>query len=191
MDFKTKNDYIRPADSIDEVKDENMNAIYLEVVDSPTMTPALLHETETCKAMMSKMDCTMSAEDKSDMVAIDSSKTREFPDVSFDKMSDKENLIEEICPSKIQDIEIDDESIQLSRENPEVLSDIESERMDENEDAICNLKHIQDAFVFSPINGFYPNEQYSSTRYFSQRKRNEPNGGHKVFSFQQIHHYHF
>ena len=36
------------------------------------------------------MDYTVSAEDKSDMVAIDSSKTREFPDVSFDKMSDKE-----------------------------------------------------------------------------------------------------
>ena len=25
--------------------------------------------------------------------------------------------------------------------------------MDENEDAICNLKHIQDAFVFCPIMG--------------------------------------
>ena len=62
----------------------------------------------------------MLAEDTSDLVAIDSSKTREFPDVSFDKMSDKENLREEICQSKIQDIEID-ESIQISRENPEVF----------------------------------------------------------------------
>ena len=70
----------------------------------------------------------------------------------FCLMSDKENLREEICPSKIQDIEID-ESIQLSMENPKVLSDIESERMDENEDAICNLKHIQHAFVFCPTMG--------------------------------------
>ena len=39
-----------------------------------------------------------------------------------------------------------DETIRLSREFPEVLSDLESEIMDENEDAICNSEHVQDAF---------------------------------------------
>ena len=68
------------------------------------------------------------------------------------------------------------------------LSDIESERMDENEDAICNLKHIQDAFVFCPIMGSIQMDNILAQRHFSQRKRNEPNGGHKFFSFQQIHH---
>ena len=68
--------------------------------------------------------------------AIDFSKTREFPDVSFDNMLNKENP---------------EETIRLSRENPEVLSDNASERMVENEDAICNPKHVQDAFVFCPM----------------------------------------
>ena len=46
-----------------------------------------------------------------------------------------------------------DETIRLSREFPEVLSDLESERMVENEDAICNSEHVQDAFVFCPMMG--------------------------------------
>ena len=86
------------------------------------------------------------------MIATDSSRTREFPDVSFDERSNKEDLTETVCPSIMQDIEID-ESIRLTEENPEVLSDYESESMDENKDAICNSKHIQDAFVFCPIMG--------------------------------------
>ena len=65
--------------------------------------------------------------------AIDSSKTKESPDVSFDNVSSKENP---------------EETIRLSRENPEVLSNNASERMVENEDALCNPKHVQDAFVF-------------------------------------------
>ena len=65
--------------------------------------------------------------------AIDSSKTKEIPDVSFDNVSSKENP---------------EETIRLSRENPEVLSNNASERMVENEDAYCNPKHVQDAFVF-------------------------------------------
>ena len=108
------------------------------------MTPALLHDTEAYKAMESNLDHTVPAKNRNDVSAIDSYKTREFPNVSFDKRLNKENLTEEIQSSTIQSIEID-ESIRLSRENPEVLSDNESERMDENEDAICNSKHIQDA----------------------------------------------
>ena len=44
-----------------------------------------------------------------------------------------------------------EETIRLSRENPEVLSNNASERMVENEDTLCNPKHVQDAFVFCPI----------------------------------------
>ena len=44
------------------------------------------------------------------------------------------------------------ETIQLNREFPEILSDNALERMveDENEDAICNLEQVKDAFVFCP-----------------------------------------
>ena len=56
----------------------------------------------------------MSSEDKRDANAIDSSKTREFPGVSFDNVVNKEN------PKK---------DIQLSRESPKVLSENALERM--------------------------------------------------------------
>ena len=49
--------------SVEGDKDEKLNDVYFEVVDSPTMTPALLHETEASKAMLSNMDYTMLAED--------------------------------------------------------------------------------------------------------------------------------
>ena len=38
-----------------------------KVVNSPTMTPALLHDTEASKAMESNVEQTVSAEDKSDV----------------------------------------------------------------------------------------------------------------------------
>ena len=148
MDFNKKNNDVRRTASGEGDKDESLNAVYIEVVDSPTMTPALLYDTEASIAMTSNMDHTVTAGHKSDMGAIDSSKTREFPDVLFDKMLNKENVIEEVHPSIMQDIEID-AAIRLSRENPKVLSGNESERMDVNEDAICNSKHIQDAFFSS------------------------------------------
>ena len=75
MDFETKNNNVRPTASVEGEKDESLNAVYLEVLDSPTMTHALLHDTEASKAMTSDLGYTVSAEDKSDMVAIYSSKT--------------------------------------------------------------------------------------------------------------------
>ena len=140
--------------------------IFVYVLFFKTMTPALLHDTEASKAMMSNMEHTVSAKNKSDISSIDSSKTRESPDVSFDKMLNKENLAEEVHSSIMQDIEIDD-SIRLSREIPEVLSDNESERMDENKDAICNSKHIQNAFVFYPIMGFIQMDSILAQRHLS------------------------
>ena len=71
MDFTTMNNNVRPTASGEGDKDESLNAVYLEVVDTPTMTPALLNNTEASKAMMSNMDHAVPAEDKSDMHAID------------------------------------------------------------------------------------------------------------------------
>ena len=107
MDFATKVDNSWPTASVEGDKDEKLNDVLLEVVDAPMMTSALLYDTEASKAMISNMDQTVSAEDKSDMSAVDSSKTREFPDVLFDKRLNKENLTEEIQSSTIQSIEID------------------------------------------------------------------------------------
>ena len=81
-------------------------------------------------------------------------------------MSDKENLREETCPSKSQEIEID-ESIQLSRENPEVLSDIASERMDEKRRCNMQLKAHSRCFCFLPDNGEHSNGQYFGARLLS------------------------
>ena len=79
----------------------------------------------------------MATEDKSDTNAKNYSETEEIPKVSLDHELSKENL---------------EETIQLSREFPEILSDNALERMveDENEDAICNLDQVHDAFVFCP-----------------------------------------
>ena len=131
-----------------------MNACYLEVVDSPTMTPTLLYDTEASQAMASNMDREVSAENKSDTSAIN----REFPEVLFDERSNKENLTERVHSSIMQDIEID-ESIRLSRENSEVLSDNESERM--------QLKAYSGCFCFLSNNGLYSDGQDSGKRHFS------------------------
>ena len=79
----------------------------------------------------------METEDKSDTNAKNYSETEEILKVSLDHELSKENL---------------EETIQLSREFPEILSDNTLERMvkDENEDAICNLDQVNDAFGFCP-----------------------------------------
>ena len=86
MDFNTQDKQILPTTSNDDVaKDEYMIAVSLEVVD--LLLPALV-------------------EDKDETIAIDSSKTKEFPDVSFDNVSSKENV---------------EGTIRLSREDPKVF----------------------------------------------------------------------
>ena len=79
----------------------------------------------------------METEDKSDTNAKNYSETEEIPKVSLDHELRKENL---------------EETIQLKRACPEILSDNVSERMveDENEDAMCNLDQVNDAFIFCP-----------------------------------------
>ena len=79
----------------------------------------------------------METEDKSDTNAKNYSETEEIPKVSLDHELSKENP---------------EETIQLIWEVPEILSDNVLERMveDENEDAICNLDQVNDAFVFCP-----------------------------------------
>ena len=107
MDFNTKNDCIQPTSFAEEAKYETLTAVELEVVDTLPMIPALLNDTEASKATMSNMDHSVQAKNKSDICAIDSSKTREFPDVSFDERLNKEDLAETVHPSIMQGIEID------------------------------------------------------------------------------------
>ena len=79
----------------------------------------------------------METEDKSDTNAKNYSETEEILKVLLDYELSKGNM---------------DETIQLNREFPEILSDNALERMveDENEGAICNLEEVKDAFVFCP-----------------------------------------
>ena len=64
-------------------------------------------------------------------------------------MWDKENLRAVFCPLNIQNIEVD-ESIWKTREKPEFLSETKSDRMEEDEDIVSNIKYVQDAFIFYP-----------------------------------------
>ena len=64
----------------DVVKNKCMMAVSLEVVDIFLRTSKLLFDTDTSKVMTSNVDQTVSAEDKSDNIAINSSYTRKFPD---------------------------------------------------------------------------------------------------------------
>ena len=136
MDFYAQVNNNLPTISNNEVaKDENLIDESLELTHTPLPVSDLLQDTGDSTITISNEDQTVSAENKSESNAIDYSKTREIPDVSLDNVLSKENP---------------DETIQLSRENPENLSDNESERMVENEDSICNLEQVQDAFVFCP-----------------------------------------
>ena len=81
---------------------------------------------------MSNVDETVLSEDKVILGPQIPPKLGNFPDNALNK----ENL---------------EETIRLSREFPKALSDNASKRMVENEDAICNPKHVQDAFVFCPM----------------------------------------
>ena len=57
----------------DVAKDEYMMAVSLEVVDIFLRTYKMLFNTDTSKVMTSNVDQTVSAEDKSDTIAIYSS----------------------------------------------------------------------------------------------------------------------
>ena len=73
-------------------------------------------------------------------------------------MFDKEHLREVFCLSKIQDIEVN-KSIQPTRENPEVLSDTESDRKDEYVDVLGNTNNVQRFLHLLPNDGNYSSGQ--------------------------------
>ena len=102
-----KDDKIQPTASNQGDKDEQLNVVLLEVVDLPTMTPILLHDTEAFKAMESNLDHTVPAKNRSGMSVIESSKTREFLDATFDNRLNEENLTGESYPSISQNIKFD------------------------------------------------------------------------------------
>ena len=51
MDLATKDSEIWPTASNEGDKDQKLNVVLLEVVDSPMMTPVLLHDAEAFKAI--------------------------------------------------------------------------------------------------------------------------------------------
>ena len=150
MDFYAQVNNNLPTISNNEVaKDENLRDGSLEVTHTPLPVSNMLQDANDSTITISNEDQTVSAENKSDSKTIDYSKTREIPDVSLDNVLSKENP---------------DENIQLSRENPETLSDNESERMVENEDSICmQFKASPRCFRFLSNNKIYGNGQYYSS----------------------------
>ena len=138
MDLNTQEIASLPLSSILEVdKDGSQLAWDLEVVCPIPPTSEMLHSTGDSIITPSNVDTTVEIENKSDTNALDYSETEETLKVSLDHELSKGNL---------------EETIQLKRACPEILSDNVSERMveDENEDAICNLDQVNDAFVFCP-----------------------------------------
>ena len=128
-----------PTSSFLEVaEDESQLAWDLEEICPSPPTSEMLNSTGDSIITPSNGDITVATEDKSDTNAKNYSETEEIPKVSLDHELSKENL---------------EETIQLNREFPEILSDNALERMveDKNEDAICNLDQVNDAFVFLPI----------------------------------------
>jgi hypothetical protein len=93
-------------------------------------------------------------ETKSGTKASDLSETKENLQVSLDHEWSKESM---------------EETIQLKRACPEILSDNVSERMveDENEDAICTLDQVNDAFVFCPYLKSIEMDKYDGSEHIS------------------------
>ena len=138
MDINTQEDSSLPTSSFLEVaEDGNQIARDDEAVRPSQPTSEMLQSTSDTLITPSNMGNIVEIETKSDTKASDHSETEENLKVSLDYELSKENL---------------EETIQLKRACPEILSDNVSERMveDKNEDAICNLDQVNDAFVFCP-----------------------------------------
>ena len=138
-----------------EDKPESSNASFHArgMLEDFSVSSTSFVETEATKALKSSADNTVSVEAKCEDATLDFSRTREFSGVSSDKKSDKENQREIFCPSTTQDIEdndpiYDEEDIHLTGENPEVLSDNESDMDGGEVDVLGNTGNIQHAFIF-------------------------------------------
>ena len=136
MDTNGQEDSSLPTSSFVEVaEDGSQIARDDEAVRPSQPISEMLQSTSDTLITTSSMGYIVEMEPKSDAKASDHSETD--LKVSLDYELSKENL---------------EETIQLKRACPEILSGNVSERMveDENEDAICNLDQVNDAFVFCP-----------------------------------------
>ena len=139
MDINGQEDSSIPTSSFMEVaEDGSQIARDDEAVHPSQPTSEMLQSTSDTLITSSNMGNIVEIEPKSDARASDHSETEENLKVSLDYELSKENL---------------EETIRLKRDVPEILSDNVSERMveDENEDAVCNLDQVQDAFIFCPL----------------------------------------
>ena len=138
MDAKSQVESSLPTSSFMEVaEDGSQLAGDDEAVRPIPPTSEMLQSTSDSLITPSNVDNIVEIETKSDTKALNDSKTEEILKVSLDHELSKENF---------------EETIQLKRACPKILSDNVLERMveDENEDAICNLDQVNDAFVFCP-----------------------------------------
>ena len=138
MDINNQEHSSLPTSSFLEVAEDGSQLAWdLEEICPSPPTSEMLQSTSDSLIKPSNVDNIVEIEIKSDTNALDYSETEETPKVSLDHELSKENL---------------EETIQLKRACPEILSDNVLERMveDENEDAICNLDQVNDAFVFCP-----------------------------------------
>ena len=136
MDINIQEDSSLPTSSFLEVAEDGSQIAGDDEAVRPTQpTSEMLQSTSDSLITPSNMGNIVEIETKSDTKASDHSETEENLKVSLDYELSKENL---------------EETIQLNRECPEILSDNALERMveDENEDAICNLDQVKDAFIF-------------------------------------------
>ena len=161
MDINAQGSSSLPNSSILEIdKDGSQLAGDVEVVRPIPPTSEMLQSTSDSLITPSNVDTTVEIEIKSDTNALDYSETKEILEVSLDHELSKENL---------------EETIQLKRECPEILSDNALERMveDENEDAICNLDQVNDAFVVCPyLKSIEMDSIINGSRHISKRNRN-------------------
>ena len=137
MDAKSQVESSLPTSSFMEVAEDGSQLARDEEAVRPSQpTSEMLLSTSDTLITLPNMENTVEMEPKSDSKASDHSETD--LKVSLDNELSKENM---------------EETIRLKTVDPEILSDNVSERMveDENEDAICNLDQVQDAFIFCPI----------------------------------------
>ena len=82
MEFSNKKStWILPTDASEGKLEEKMIDVQFEVMDTIAMTPNLVSDTETSKAIVSNLDQAVSFENKSDGKVMDFSKTRETSNV--------------------------------------------------------------------------------------------------------------
>ena len=109
----------------------------------------------------------------------DESSTRDVPDVPLDSGSSKESRIKELYPTEdsleeANNPNIVEKDIITTRVDPEVASERESKKDEEEMDRLQDTSLIQDAFIFCPmLESFVLNETMVQGIFASEREMNQ------------------